>query len=206
MSLLSRSTLFRDLCRLVKKGCLGSLEEVHTSVRDESELPDVIDIRFPFPRKLYINCNGRDQEYAGIISKRVQNISKGIFPSLETCIVCTGEVTCRHEMSSPRIDDEVEELVIEKCSGYLIPSMMYLRPRRVHGDEKRALASPSEAMETSQFSGRVFLFVFLICNIKANTAKLQTLSYFQAFRTFLPLKTIINQGEIGCHPVPDMTK
>ena len=158
ISLLTAS--FCDLCRLVNKGCFGSLEELHISARNESELIDVIDIRFPFLRNLYINCGyGRDQTYAGIIGKKVQDmISKGIFPSLKICIVCTGEVTCNHGTSCQQSHGDDEETVIEKCSGYLIPSMMYLSHRRAHRDEKHALTSPSEAMATSQFSGSVSFF------------------------------------------------
>ena len=166
------SASFCELCRLVKKGCFGSLEELHTSVRYESELVDVIDFRFPFLRKLYINCNGRDQKDTRIISKRVQDmISKGIFPSLETCIVCTGEITCNHGTRRQQSNDDDEETVIETCPGYSIPSMMYLRPRRNHQEDTCAITSPSEAIETSQFSGNIFLFFYHLQQIKIKRNK-----------------------------------
>ena len=66
--------------------------------------------------------------------------------------------------------------------------MMYLRPKRKHQEDTCALTSPSEAMETSQLSGKVFLFLFITCSkLRTNITKLHNSQYFQTHATFLDL-------------------
>ena len=95
--------LLNQLSILVKEGCFGSLEELHTSVGDNSEIGDIIHIKFPFLRNLNINVRHTHKNFADIFVERVLKIRKGIFPSLKTCILCSGKVGCNQGTSRQRI-------------------------------------------------------------------------------------------------------